>query len=97
MTLFRLMQMTTLAQDTINLVTQFITIVLKILAPHARNRLKPFLYDIEVKRQKTTYNNKELISGIKQYIVEHIEDLDRISADLERARVTIASTNSQFC
>ena len=97
MTPLGLMRMTTLAQDATNSVAQFVRIVLKILASHLRDRAKPFLDYMGVKRPKTTYNNEELAHGIGQYVVEHIQNLDKVLADLERAGVTIAGAKSQFC
>ena len=91
------MRMTTLAQGAANLVAQFVRIVFKILVPYLRDQAKPFLDDIRVKRPKTTYHNEELAPGIRQYVVEHIKNLDKVLADLERARVTIAGAKSQFC
>ena len=83
MTPFGLICITMLAQNTTNLVTQFVRIVLKILAPNLRDWAKPFLDDIGVKRLKTMYNNKELAFEIKQYVVEHIQNLDKVLTDLE--------------
>ena len=97
MTPLGLMQMTTLAQGATNLVTQFVRIVLKILAPHLHDQAKPFLDDVGIKGPKTTYNNKELAPGIRRYVFEHIQNLDEVLADLERAGVTIAGAKSQFC
>ena len=88
--------MTTLAQGTTNSVAQFVRSVLKILAPHLRNRTSPFLDDVGVKGSKTTYNNEELAPGIRQYVIEHIQNLDKVLADLERADVTTAEAKSQF-
>lgn len=68
MTPLGLMQMTTLAQGATNLVAQFVRIVLKILAPHLRDRAKPFLDDVGVKGPKTMYNNEKLAPGIRQYV-----------------------------
>ena len=56
-----------------------------------------FLDNIGVKRPKTMYNNKELAPEIRQYMVEHIQNLDKVLANLERAEVTIAGAKSQFC
>ena len=97
MTPLGLMRMTTLAQGATNSVAQFVRIVLKILAPHLRDRAKPFLDDVGIKGPKTTYNNEELAPGIRRYVVEHIQNLDKVLADLERAGVTIAGAKSQFC
>ena len=88
--------MTILASGATNSVAQFDRIVLKILAPHLHNRTLPFLDDIRVKDPKTTYNNKELAPEIKQYVIEHIQNLDQVLADLEQAGITIAKAKSQF-
>ena len=96
MTPFRLMQMITLAQNVINLVVQFIKIVFKILASHLRDQVKHFLDNIGIKRPKIIYINKKLILGIKQQVVKHIENFDKVLVDLERAGVTIARAKSQF-
>ena len=53
--------------------------------------------DIGVKGPKTTYSNEELAPGIRRYMVEHIQNLDTVLAELERAGVTIARAKSQFC
>lgn len=49
-----------------------------------------------LKRSKITYNNKELILKIRQYIVEHIQNLDKILANLEQVGVIITRPKSQF-
>ena len=35
-----------------------------------------------IKKLKTTYNNKEIAPRIRQYIVEHIQNLDKVLANL---------------
>ncbi len=97
MTPLDLMRMTTLPQGATNSVAQFVRIVLKILAPHLQDRAKLFLDDVGVKRSKTKYNNEELTSGIRGYILEHIQNLDKVLADLEQVYVTITRAKSQFC
>lgn len=97
MTPLGLMEMTTLAQGATNLVAQFVRIVLKILAPHLRNQPKPFLDNVGVKEPKTIYNNEEMAPGIRRYVLEYIQNLDKVPADLERAGVIIARAKSQFC
>lgn len=52
---------------------------------------------MRVKEPKTTYNNKEPVPGIRRYVVKHIQNLDKVLADLERAGVTIGGAKSQFC
>ena len=62
-----------------------------------RDQAEPFLDDVGIKGPKTTYNNEELALKIRCYVVEHIQNLDAVLADLERAGITIAGTKSQFC
>ena len=97
MTPLGLMRMTTLPQGATNSVAQFVRIALKVLADHLRDRAEPFLDDVGIKGPKTTYNNEELAPGIRRYVVEHIQNLDAVLADLERAGITIAGAKSQFC
>lgn len=97
MTPLGLMRMTTLPQGATNSVAQFVRIVLKILAPHLRERAKPFIDEVGVKGLKTKYNNEEVAPGIRRYVLEHIQNLDKVLADLERVGVTIARGKSQFC
>src|SRR6266536_1275613 len=77
----RFYRMTTFPQNAINLVTQFIRVITKILQDHL-SRYLPFINDIEVKGPKTIYNNEETASDIRKYVLEHIQWLDRILADL---------------
>lgn len=76
------MQMITLVQGTINLVAQFVKIILQILTSHLRDWTKLFLDHKRVKRPKTTYNNEKLALRIRQYVVEHIQNMDKGLADL---------------
>ena len=46
---------------------------------------------------KTIYNNKELTPGIRQYLVDYIQSLDKVLTNLEQAGITIARAKSQFC
>ncbi len=97
MTPLGLMRMTTLPQGATNSVARFVRIVIKILAPHLQDRAKLFLDDIGVKRRKSKYNNEEVAPGIIRYVLEQIQNLDKVLADLERAGVTIAGAKSLFC
>lgn len=36
-----------------------------------------------VKKPKTIYNNKKMALNIRQYVFRHIQNLDKILADLE--------------
>lgn len=97
MTSLKFMQMTTLAQDTTNLVAQFVRIVLKILAPYLRNQAKLFLDNMAVKGLKITYNNEKVAPGIRRYVFKHIQNLDKILTNLKQVGIIIARAEFQFC
>lgn len=75
--------MTTLAQGAMNSVAQFVMILLKILILHLCDRVKFFPNDVKIKRPKTTYNIKRFVFEIKQYVVEHINNLYKVLANLQ--------------
>ena len=91
-----LLRMTTLPQGAMNSVAQFVRIVTKILEDLIPEDCLPFLDDIGVKGPLSTYDDKEVIPGIRQYVLEHIQSLDRTLVRLERAGCTIGP-KSQFC
>lgn len=97
MTPLGLMRCTTLPQGATNSVAQFVRIVTDILMDHIPHRCAPFLDDIGVKGPRTDYNNKEVAPGIRQYVLEHLQWMDAVLADLERAGATISGEKSQFC
>ena len=43
------------------------------------------------------YGGEESLLGVYRYIIEYIIWLDRVLADLERARYTILGVKSYFC
>ena len=88
--------MTTLPQGATNSVAQFVQIVTKILEDLIPKDCLPFLDNISVKGPLFMYNDKEVIPGIRQYVLEHIQSLDRTLVRLERAGCTIGP-KSQFC
>jgi hypothetical protein len=49
----------------------------------------PFLDDISVKGLLFTYNDKEVILGVQQFVLEHIQSLDKTLVQLKRAGCTI--------
>ena len=92
----RLLQQTTLSQDVINFVAQFIKVIIKIL----KNLLeicRSFLNDIEVKKLKTIYNNAKIISEVHQFMLKHIKNLDFVLLNFELIDCIISDEKSQFC
>ncbi len=49
-----------------------------------------------MKEPKTLYNNKEVESGIKHYILKYIQSLDKILTNLEKTNYTISGAKSRF-
>jgi hypothetical protein len=52
--------------------------------------------NINIKGPKTIYNNKEIIFGIRRYILKYIIWINRVLVNLERVRCTISEIKSQF-
>lgn len=82
MTFFSLMRITTLLQGAINLVTQFVRIAFRVLSDYVYNQVELFLSNFSIKRPKDIYNNQEFASRIRCYMVEYIQNLDTILANL---------------
>lgn len=97
MTSIGLIKMTTPPQGATNSVAQFVRITLKVLSDHLRNQAELFLDDLGIKTPKTMNNNQELAPRIWRYLVKHIQILDTVLADLERASITITGAKSKFC
>ena len=97
MTLLGLLHITQLPMGAINLVAQFVQIVTKILQDHIPHISRQFVENVGVKDPKTTYNNKEAAPGICCYMLEHIQSLDKVFADIKEAKATITRAKSQFC
>ena len=93
-----LLRQTTVLQGATNSVSQFVRVVTKILEEHIPNRARPFVDDIGVKGPKERYNNDEVpgLPGIRRFVMEHLQNLDQVLADLERAGATISAIKSKF-
>ena len=91
-----LMRMTRLPQGATNSVGQFIRINNQILQAQIPHNAEPFVDDVGVKGPKTKYDNEMVAPGIRRFIKEHLQALDEVLADYERAGVTISGAKSQF-
>ncbi|KIW21975.1 uncharacterized protein PV07_12622 [Cladophialophora immunda] len=80
-----------------NSVAQFVRITNDILRGRIPDRTRLFLGDIAIKGPKTDYGQQEVAPGIRKYVLEHIQDLDEVRLDLERAGATIAGPKLQLC
>ena len=91
-----LMRMTRIPMGATNSVGQFVRINYKILEAQIPHNAEPIVDDVGVKGPKTKYNNELVAPGIRRYIKEHLQPLDEVLADFERAGVTISKAKSQF-
>ena len=96
MTPLGLLRMTTPPQGATNSVAQFVRVVMRILDDLFPNIAMPFLDDIGVKGPYTTYDDEETLPGIRRYVYEHIQNLDKTMDRIERAGACIGA-KSQFC
>jgi hypothetical protein len=91
-----LMRYTILQQGATNNVATFVRIVNKILV-RCLDIARAFLDDVGVDGPKSRYEDKEVAPGIRAFVLEHIQNLDRVLCDVERAGATISGIKSEFC
>lgn len=96
-TLIGLLRMTTLPQGWTNSVPEFVRIVKKVLADCIPHDCDVYLDDIPVKGPRTRYKEQETIPGVRRFVFEHLQKLDRTLFNLETAGLTISPLKSQFC
>ncbi len=69
----------------------------KIIVDHVFHHALSFVNDIEVKRSKITYNDEFIVFEIRRYVMKHIQWLNDVLTDIEKADCTIFEKKSQFC
>ena len=97
MTPLGLLRQTQLPMGATNSVAQFVRIVTRILQDHIPHIACQFVDDVGVKGPKTTYDNAEVFLGVRRYVMEHIQNLDVVLADIKQAGATVSGEKSQFC
>ena len=96
MTPLKLKRHTTLVQGATNSVAQFIRVVTKILEDLISDIYKAFIDDIGVKGPKSRYNDEEVIPGVRRFVLEHLQNLDRVLVNYKLAGTTVSGEKSQF-
>jgi len=96
MTPLGLLRMTTPPQGATNSVAQFVRVVMTILEDLYPDVAIPFLDDIGIKGPYTNYDDEETLPGIRRFVYEHIQNLDKTLDRLERAGACLGP-KSQFC
>ena len=78
--------------------TQFCRIMSKILIDHINKKTMSFLNDVEIKEFKNIFVNHEKIAfDIRKKALKHIQWLNHVLINVERADCTISEKKSQFC
>ena len=85
---------TRLVQGATNSVSAFVRLTRKILSPNLGGIAEVFINDIGVKGPRFTYNDEEVelpagLPGVRRIILEHLQNLDTVLTDVERAGGTI--------
>ena len=78
----------------INSVAQFVRVENSVLKTQILDRCRSFVNDIEIKRTTNTFNDEEVVSDIRRYVLIHLQNLNHCLADIERARSIVANAKS---
>lgn len=92
-----LLQQTTLLQGATNSVAQFVRAVMHILHPHLAEKASPFVDDIIVHSPRTSALTELALPGVRKHMLQHIQWIDNVLADIERSGCTVSGGKSHFC
>lgn len=92
-----LVRMTRVPQGGTNSVAQFQRVMRHILAEHFPKDCDVYIDDIVVDGAPAGEGDEEIEPGLRRFVVEHIQRLDRILTDIELSGTTIAGGKSAFC
>ena len=92
-------QPTQLVQGATNSVSAFVRASWKIPNAHLGSFADIFVDDVGVKGPKSRYGEEEVegLAGKQRFVMEHLQNLDNVLADVERAGVTISGEKSDWC
>jgi hypothetical protein len=96
-TMLGFFRQTTLPQGATNSVGQFIRVVSRILTGLVPDICRSFLDDICVKGPTSDYDGEEIRPGLRRYIIEHLQNLDKVLVNVELSGCTVHATKSQWC
>ena len=90
---------TRLVQGATNSVSVNLTVSRKILQAHLGSIAEMFVYDVGLKRPNSRYGEEEVegLPGVSRFVMEHLQNLDNVLADVERAGATISGEMSNWC
>jgi hypothetical protein len=90
---------TRLVQGATNLVSAFVRVSRKLLNDHLGSSAEIFVSDVRVTGPKSPYTEEEVerLPGVRRFVMEHLQNLDNVLADVERAGATISGEKSDWC
>ena len=90
---------TTLVQVATNLVSEFVIVSRKLLNPNLGSITDIFLDNVGVKGPNSRYGQEEVeeLPGVRRFVMEHLQNLNNVLADMERAGDTISGDKSNWC
>ncbi|KAJ5747177.1 uncharacterized protein N7511_000772 [Penicillium nucicola] len=91
-----LLRQTTILQGGANSVAQFQRVISWILQSIFGIVAKPFLDDVAINGPRTKYDGEFARPGIRKYVLEHLQNLDKTLYLLELAGAAISAEKSQF-
>jgi hypothetical protein len=76
---------TRLVQGATNSVSAFVRVALKILNAHLGSIAEILIDDVGVKGPKSRYGEEEVegLPGVRRFVMEHLQNLDNVLADVE--------------
>jgi hypothetical protein len=96
MTPLGLLRITTLPQGTTNSVGQFVRIANKILEA-VSDITGAFINDIGIEGPREDYDGEEVELGIRRYILEYIQNINKTLCEIKRAGVIVSGAKTQWC
>ena len=94
---FKLLRMIIFSQKTINFVEQFVRIANYIFNVHISKKCQTFVNDVVIEKNRNDHENKKIVSKIRIFVFQHIQNLNKILIDIKRSKTTIFDEKSQFC
>ena len=78
--------------------TQFCKIMFRILIDYINKKTMSFLNDVEIKKSKNIFaNHKKITFDIRKKTLKHIQWLNHVLINVQRANCIIFEKKSQFC
>ena len=92
-----LLRSTTLPQGATNSVAQFQRSVVTLLDDLIPTVARAFVDDVVIRAPRSTYNDEEVFPGVRRFVAEHLQNIDRVLVNFELSGATAAAEKSQWC